>query len=287
MSSRVLIIGAGAAGMMAAYAAAQSGAAVTVLEKNLKPGRKMAITGKGRCNITNDCDRETFFDNIVSNPRFLFGAYSHLTPQDVMELVAQNGLKIKVERGNRVFPESDRAFDVVDTFFHLAQKAGARFCFGTTVLSVKNPANGFEVAAQTSDGIRKFAADKVIVATGGQSYEATGSTGDGYRLAESFCHRVNRIRPALIPLRTKEKWPSELMGLSLKNVRLDAFIDDTKVYSEMGELLFTHFGLSGPLVLSASSFLQAGLNRLGKTYETAKCRVVLDLKPALTEKMLD
>lgn len=272
----VIVIGAGAAGMMAAVTAAQNGASVAVIEPNEKVGRKLAITGKGRCNVTNNSDNETILKNIPRNPRFMYSALSMFSAEDTMNFFEWRGVELKTERGNRVFPVSDKAYDIVDTLFFAMKDEGVQLIRDRVkeILTENNRVIGVKTEKDTILG------DKVILATGGMSYPVTGSTGDGYRFAERLGHRITELKPSLVPLETKENC-AEMMGLSLKNVTLK-LMDNEKnkaVFSEMGEMLFTHFGISGPLVLSASS-------RMEKVSE-GKYTAFIDLKPALDREQLE
>ncbi len=278
MGNRIGIIGAGAAGLLAAGRAAELGKEVVVFDKNHRPGRKLLITGKGRCNITNACDTDELMANIPGNGRFLYSAISRFGPYDIMGLLEENGVNVKTERGNRVFPVSDKAADVVDALFRYAKSKGASFRFNTRVEKL-DVAEGRVRGVHLSEGGYEEL-DSIIVATGGLSYPLTGSTGDGYRFARESGHEVTGLNPSLVPLETKEDWVKSLQGLSLKNVSLSVY--DTagqKVYEELGEMLFTHFGVSGPLILSASRHI------LDFGYRDA--RLSIDLKPGLDEEMLD
>ena len=268
------VIGAGAAGLMAAGQAAEGGCRVLLLDRNAKVGRKLMITGKGRCNVTNDCDRDRLMQAVRRNPRFLYSAFDAFSPQDTMAFFSSRGVALKVERGQRVFPQTDKAVTIVDALFDWIRKAGVCLVQGR-VSAVRRGDGGFCVS--TVDG-REFAADRVLIATGGLSYPLTGSTGDGYALARSFGHTVTETMPSLIPIVLKEPWCAELMGLSLRNVTLTVRQGKKEVYSELGELMFTHFGISGPLVLSASSYLDGDLSRFSLT---------IDLKPGLSFEQLD
>ncbi|MBR7071549.1 MAG: NAD(P)/FAD-dependent oxidoreductase [Clostridia bacterium] len=272
------IIGGGAAGLMAAYRAAQSGAKVTVFERNLKPARKLMITGKGRCNVTNNCPAGTVIENTPRNGKFLYSALAELPPAAVMRLFEGWGVPLKTERGNRVFPVSDRAVDIVDALVGAAKKAGVKIQNGRVERLTAADNRVCEVVLE--DG-RTTAVDSVILATGGCSYPGTGSTGDGYRMAEALGHAVVTPTPSLVPLNCHEGFCTELSGLSLKNVNLSIWENGKKkpCFSELGELLFTHFGISGPLVLSASAHL--------KNPEQGQYRAVIDLKPALSAEQLD
>lgn len=271
-----IIIGAGAAGMMAAISASRLGKSVLVLEKNSRVGRKILITGKGRCNVTNNCDNDEFLRNIPKNPRFLFSAISAFSCADTMDFFETARVPLVTERGKRVFPQSEKAADIA----HALEREAKALCDIKTADVLEITAeNGLVSGVRTSIG--DFAAKSVILATGGLSYPKTGSDGAGFRMAKALGHKITLLSPSLIPIVTEESFAAELMGLSLKNVRLDVFAEGTKkpVFSEQGELLFTHFGLSGPLVLSAS----AHMREMGKkSYE-----MFIDLKPALSEKQLD
>ncbi len=270
----IAVIGGGAAGLMAAGTAAENGARVTLFEKNEKVGRKLYITGKGRCNVCNNCDVDTVIRNVPSNPRFLYSAVSNFTPEAVMGFFGKLGVKLKTERGNRVFPVSDRAADIIDALFKWVKRAGVRLVRESVeeVLSDGEKATG----VKTDRGTYSF--DSVIIATGGKSYPKTGSTGDGYKFAKAFGHTVIPPNPSLVPLVTPEGC-SSLMGLSLKNVRVTVFEDNKKIWSDFGELLFTHFGLSGPLILSASAHM--------RHFGSRGYHLEINLKPALDEQTLD
>ena len=268
------VVGAGAAGLMAALAAAQAGKTVTVLEKNRAPGRKLNITGKGRCNVTNNCDITTFLENIVTNPKFLYAALHALPPQAMISLLEQGGLATKTERGRRVFPQSDRASDVTDFLVTACRRAGVEFVRAAVQgLVVENGAvTGLRVNGET------VGCDSVIVATGGLSYPQTGSTGDGYAWARAAGHTIVPPQPSLVPLNAAGGFCRACMGLSLKNVGLSFRTGDGReLYGETGEMLFTHFGVSGPVVLSASAYLRGRY----------PCNLYIDLKPALTADALD
>lgn len=274
---RIAVIGGGPAGMMAAAEAAERGFAVTLLEKNEKLGKKLFITGKGRCNITNAAEIEDFFKNIPRNPKFLYSALYGFTNEDVMAMVKKQGVALKTERGGRVFPVSDKSSDILRAFSARVREAGVKVLLNTEVKSVSLDPSGDGFLISYHGTTHRF--DGLVLATGGASYPATGSTGDGYRFAKALGHTVTDIVPALIPLETEEEWPKSLQGLSLKNVTLKAFNAKGRVvYEELGEMLFTHFGVSGPLVLSASSFIGAS---------PAGTRLTIDLKPGLTADELD
>lgn len=276
MEQKIVVIGAGAAGLMAAGQAARRGRSVLMIDKNDRPARKVMITGKGRCNVTNDCDNETFLKNIRSNPRFLYSAIAGFSTADTMEFFENLGVRLKTERGNRVFPVSDRAADIVDALSAFAKSAGARYQKGR-VEKILSGAEGVE-AVVLADG-ETIACTDVIVATGGESYPGTGSTGDGYRLARMLGHEVTRIRPSLIPIETEDSFCKEMQGLSLRNVTLTVTKGKKKIFSELGEMLFTHFGVSGPLVLSASSHMDDEI--IGEYV------LHIDLKPGLSPEQLD
>lgn len=280
---KIAVIGCGAAGMMAALAAANSGGDVTLFEKNEKPGKKIYITGKGRCNVTNSCEVEDYFGFVKRNPRFLYSAIYDFDNQAVMNFFEENGCHLKTERGGRVFPVSDHSSDIINTLYRAVQRAGVKIELGTEVTSIetKNQA----VTAVTYSGKDKTSSreefEAVIVCTGGVSYPSTGSTGDGYKFAKELGHSVISPVPSLVPFEISEKWCRDLQGLSLKNVGLKLFIEGSKknkpVYDGFGEMLFTHFGVSGPLVLTASCHYEKDKN----------AGLLLDLKPALSEEQLD
>ena len=283
---KIAIIGCGAAGMMAALSAASGGSSVTIFEKNEKPGKKIYITGKGRCNVTNACAVEDYFGFVRRNARFLYSAVYGFDNSAVMDFFENNNCHLKIERGERVFPVSDHSSDIIRTLFDAVKRAGVQVLFDTTVLSVE--ASGGRVSAVTyssgDDPITREEFDSVIVCTGGMSYPSTGSTGDGYRFAKDLGHSIVTPAPSLVPFEIKESWCKDLQGLSLKNVGLKMFTLDSRsakkrkpVYDGFGEMLFTHFGISGPLVLTASCYYDKE-----KQYE-----LFLDLKPALNEEQLD
>ena len=277
---KIAVIGCGAAGMMAALAAAESGGSVTIFEKNEKPGKKIYITGKGRCNVTNACDVSDFFDNVRRNPRFLYSAVYSYDNHAVMDFFEENGCRLKVERGERVFPVSDHSSDIIRTLYNAAKKAGVNVKFEVEVFSVEAEQGMVKAVtySKKDEPITREEFDSVIVCTGGMSYPSTGSTGDGYRFARDLGHTVIPATPSLVPFEVEEDWCTDLQGLSLKNVGLKLFMDKAKaVYDGFGEMLFTHFGVSGPLVLTASCY-----------YDKDKTgRFLLDLKPALDEQQLD
>lgn len=272
----VIVIGAGPAGLIAAGTAADKADSVILIEKNVKVGRKLAITGKGRCNITNIAEIEDMITQYPRNSKFLYSALYTFTNNDIINLVESYGVKTKVERGGRVFPVSDSAHDVVAALKKYALRKNVSLVKDTVrELIIRDNA---AVGVVTERGITE--GDSVIVCTGGKSYPATGSTGDGYRFALQAGHTVTETRASLIPVVTKEKWVRDIMGLSLKNIGIAAYNSkNKKVYSDFGELMFTHFGISGPVVLSMSAYLQ---NIGSESY-----RIEIDLKPALSEEKLD
>lgn len=273
---RILVIGGGASGLMAAGVAAGRGHAVTVLERNSEVGRKLHISGKGRCNITNDTDIQGLLKNIPGHGNFLRTAFYRFTPQDAMGFFVEHGVPVKTERGGRVFPESDDADDVVRALLRFAEEAGARVATNVTVTSLI--VNDDRIAGVVASDGRRVDADAVILAVGGASYPGTGSKGDGYRMAAAVGHTIERIHPSLVPIETAEQWPTEAQGLSLRNVKLTAVSPEGKtLHSELGEMLFTHFGVSGPLVLTASRHVA----------EKPGSALVIDLKPGLDDAALD
>lgn len=330
---KIIVIGGGAAGMMAAIAAARAGAEVLLLEKNEKLGKKVFITGKGRCNVTNAADMDTLFANVCTNEKFLYSAFYQYDNQAVMELLEETGCPLKVERGDRVFPVSDHSSDVIAALQREMKRLGVEVLLHTEVKELlvevtdKYPADKLLAQDVETDGLvveasetkesrndkyrkkeksisesrtimgvklasgKVLNADAVIVCTGGVSYASTGSTGDGHRFAEETGHRIVECKPALVPLETAEPWCRDLMGLSLRNVFVRMMSGKKELYSGFGEMLFTHFGVSGPLVLSASSFYYKGLFKNGKAKKTAgdiePVKLYIDLKPALDEEQLD
>lgn len=275
--SKVLVVGGGAAGMMAAIAAAYNGNEVHLFEKNKKLGSKLYITGKGRCNITNAGDMDTLFSSVVTNSKFLYSSFYGFTNQDVIEFFERLGVKTKVERGNRVFPVTDHSSDVVSGMTNELKRLGVSIYLRTTVKKIVGEAYFSHI--ELEDG-RVVEGDACIVATGGFSYQSTGSTGDGYRFARDLGHRVTDILPALVPMEIKEWYAKELQGLSLRNVMAVVYDGHKKLYEDFGEMLFTHYGVSGPLMLSASSYI-------GKTLKEKNLMLSIDLKPALTFEQLD
>lgn len=276
---QILVIGAGPAGMMAAIRAAENGAAVTLLEKMKRPGRKMMITGKGRCNITNAADVPEIIRNIHGNGAFLNSSMRAFDNQDVMEFFRQQGVPVKVERGNRVFPVSDKAQDVVDAMVHRLHELDVRIELEMPVADILLQ-EGRVAGVRTKSGAH-YKADAVILAVGGASYPGTGSTGDGYEMAKKLGHTVVLLRPSLVPLETEEEWVKDVQGLSLRNVRATLLAGGEKVQEMFGEMMFTHFGVTGPIILSMSRRAAQCLAE-GKFVE-----LELNLKPALTPEKLD
>lgn len=277
---RVLVVGGGPAGMMAAIQAAKQGNAVTLLEQNEKLGKKLFITGKGRCNVTNDCDVTELFDSVVSNKKFLYSAFYSFSNQDVKDFFEEQGLRLKVERGRRVFPASDKSSDVIKALGNALKKLEVKIRLRTRVDKVLTE-NDIVCGVRLSDG-ECLNADKVILATGGVSYKSTGSDGSGLVMAEKLGHQVTKLRPGLVGICTKEAWVRDMQGLTLKNVAVSIGKKQGKkpLYEDFGELLLTHYGVSGPMILSASS-------RLGDELEKEDLYIKIDLKPALSKEQLD
>lgn len=276
--SKVLVVGGGAAGMFAAIFAARSGSEVHLYEKNEKLGKKLFITGKGRCNITNASDMEVLFASVLTNPKFLYSSFYGYTNEDVIQFFEEAGLHTKVERGNRVFPKSDHSSDVIGTLVRILNRERVKIYLHQEVEKVVSKEGIFENLI-LKDGTAVYG-DACIVATGGCSYQTTGSTGDGYRFAKENGHQVSDLLPALVPMNVKEGFVKELQGLSLRNVKAAVYQGKKLLYEEFGEMLFTHYGVSGPLMLSASSVI-------GKQLRKEALRLEIDLKPALSEEQLD
>ncbi len=278
MSNKVIVIGAGAAGLMAAAQAAGRKKEVLLLEKNDTVGKKLLISGKGRCNITNSIDIEGMIQNIPGNGNFLYSSFYTFSNEDIIELLSNEGLETKVERGGRVFPVSDNAKDVVRVLQRLAVKGGAQIKLKAAVQEILVDDGAVSgVKMKNGDFIE---ADSIVLATGGASYPGTGSTGDGYSMARKLGHTIIPLKPSLVPLLTCENWISKLQGLSLKNISITIFDKKgRKIVSDFGEMLFTHYGVSGPLILSASRHIMQ--------YDYKDVRLVIDLKPALDEEKLD
>ena len=274
----VIVVGGGVAGLMSAIHSAWSGAEVIIFEKNPRPARKVLITGKGRCNVTNNCSIETVMNNTPTNPKFLYSALNRFSPEDTMNFFEMLGVELKTERGNRVFPVSDKAKDIADALISCAESAGCSI-YEKNIKSLIIENNTIK-GVKDSNGVEYFA-DSVILACGGASYPKTGSDGYGYVLARQAGHTVTKIKPSLVPLESIESYCCDMMGLSLRNIKIDLLDTKTEktIYSDFGELLFTHFGLSGPIVLSASSHI--------KEMESGRYKIIIDLKPALSEEQLD
>ena len=278
--NKVIVVGGGAAGMMAAISAADSGAEVILIEKNEKLGKKVYITGKGRCNITNESDVENLLKNVRSNPKFLYSAFYTFDSYRMMDFLEGEGLKLKTERGNRVFPESDKSSDVIKTLKKALEKRKVKIVLNTKVLKIEiKDGICHGVIVQSGDKSGSYTADKVIVATGGCSYQSTGSTGDGYRFAKDADIKVTKCYPSLVPFNIGSDIPKRLQGLSLRNVKVTLSDKGKVLYEELGEMLFTHFGVSGPLVLSAST--------LASGKDVSQMELSIDLKPALSKEQLD
>ena len=281
--AKILIIGGGAAGMAAAAFLGEHGHQIHVFEKNEKLGKKLFITGKGRCNLTNSCDEETFFQSVVSNEKFLYSAFHGFSNEDAIAYFEQLGLPLKEERGGRIFPKSDYSSDVIKALEQRMKELDVKIHLNSLVKEIllqETDAGQKKVTGVLLENGQEIVGDKVIVATGGMSYQATGSTGDGYEFAKHAGHKVTTLRSALVPMETKEEYIPRMQGLSLKNVRFTVKDGKKVLYQDFGELLFTHFGMSGPLVLTASSYL-------GKKLEKKELQGTIDLKAALTEEQLD
>ncbi len=274
---KVVVVGGGAAGLMAAITAAKNNNEVILVEKNEKCARKVMITGKGRCNVTNNCDKETLIKNTLRNPKFLYSAFNTFDSGNTMEFFENQGVALKTERGNRVFPVSDKASDIVDALVKAAKKSGVKIINDTVLKIIKE---NEEIKSVLLECGGEILCNKCIIATGGASYTGTGSTGDGYRFAKELGHTVNELSASLVPLKIREGFAPKMMGLSLKNVKLTVFQNGQKkpVFCEQGEMLFTHFGISGPLVLSASAHIDTAKNEY---------YCLLDMKPALDINTLD
>ncbi|MBA4700003.1 MAG: NAD(P)/FAD-dependent oxidoreductase [Ruminococcus sp.] len=276
--SKVFIAGGGAAGMMTGIFAARNGHEVHIYEKNEKLGKKLFITGKGRCNITNAGDMDTLFASVISNPKFLYSGFYSFTNEQVLDFFKELGIKIKIERGNRVFPESDHSSDVIGAMTRELKRLHVEIHLHSEVKEICTE-NGKFQSILLSDG-KKVSADACIIATGGISYPSTGSTGDGYRFARNAGHSVTELFPSLVPMEVKEPYIMELQGLSLRNVNVAIYDGTKRIYEEFGEMLFTHYGVSGPIIISASSLIGPVLNE-------KNLRLTIDLKPALSMEQLD
>ena len=276
--AKVIVIGGGAAGMMAAIIAARNGKEVTVFEQNEKLGKKLFITGKGRCNFTNACDVEDLFGNVISNPKFLYSAFYTFSNDMVMDFFKELGMPYKVERGNRAFPASDHSSDVIKALEKEMRRLGVTICLNTKVRSLimdKNICKGVELVNKKE----KRYADSVIITTGGVSYPRTGACKDGYTFAQQAGHTIVTPSPSLVPMELSDDCCRDLMGISLKNVSATIYADHKKVYSDFGEMLFAHFGVSGPIIIKASAYIQKYLQK--------ELSLTIDLKPALDDKQLD
>ena len=276
--SKIAVAGGGAAGMIAAVFAARNGNEVSLYEKNEKLGKKLFITGKGRCNLTNTAEMEDMFNAVVSNPKFLYSSFYSFTNDQTIAFFEELGVKTKTERGGRVFPASDHSSDVIHGLERELNRLGVRMELNTEVKEILTE-NGKVQGLMLASG-KKVEADAVIVAAGGLSYPSTGSTGDGYRMARSCGHKVTRLFPALVPMEVKEWYAKELMGLSLRNIEITITDGTKKLYQDFGEMLFTHYGVSGPVILSASSIV-------GSRLAEKELTLHIDLKPALTKEQLD
>ena len=283
---KIIVIGGGAAGMIAAITAARNNHKVILIEKNEKLGKKIFITGKGRCNFTNAGDNEDLLNSVITNKKFMYSAFNGFSNYDCMGFFDELGLRFKIERGNRVFPESDHSSDVIASLHRELKKLGVEIMLNCEVISVNAENDTFKnVVVKNANSTDKTAGktisgDAVIIATGGNSYQSTGSTGDGYRFAKSLGHEVTPILPALVPFTVAEEWEKDLQGLSLKNAGITILDGKKELYSDFGEMLFTHFGVSGPTILSGSS-------HVAKVIKNKPLTLVIDLKPALTNEQLD
>ena len=283
---KVLVIGGGPAGMISAIAAAKEGNQVIIIEKNSELGKKILITGKGRCNITSSIDISEFINYIPGNGRFLYSAFQNFTNKDIIDLLEQNGVKVKEERGNRIFPTTDRAIDVRNSIEKEVRKKNIEVRLNSKVKEILVKDNvSYGVILESGEEIK---ADKIILATGGKSYPGTGSTGDGYKMAEKLGHTITKIQGSLVPLTSNEETCKNLQGLSLKNVEIQIMDTESnkKIYDDFGEMLFTHFGVSGPTILSGSAHLLRYKN-IDELFEKNKIKLCIDLKPALTVEKLD
>ncbi len=276
MIEKIGVIGGGPAGIIAAGYAGARGKDVLLIEQNNKLGKKLYITGKGRCNITNASPIDIFFDNIVTNKSFLYSSLYSFTNEDIIKLLKKYGLETKVERGNRVFPVSDKSSDVIKVLERFLFDNNVNLILNKKVVDIKRENNKFIVYFSKDDYL-EF--DKIIIATGGISYPATGSTGDGYKFAQNLGHYIQKLKPSLVPLEIEEEWVKDLQGLSLKNVKLITYVDKKNIHEEFGEMLFTHYGISGPIVLSTSNYINK--------YDKKDIKFHLDLKPALSREKLD
>ena len=284
---KVIVIGGGPAGMMAAITSAEEGNEVVLIEKNKVLGKKLSITGKGRCNITSSLNIDEFIKNTPGNGKFLFSAFNSFTNKDIIDFIENHGIKTKVERGNRVFPVTDKAQDVVNCFTKKLKELNVSICLNTLVKDILIDNDNKAIGVMTNN--EKIKADKIILATGGKSYPLTGSTGDGYKFAKKLGHTITELKPSLVPLVTyEEELHTSLQGLSLKNVEIK-LVDISKnkeIYNDFGEMLFTHFGVSGPIILSASSHLVRYKN-IKELLKNKQIKLLIDFKPALSKEKLD
>lgn len=283
---KTIIIGGGPAGMIAAITSAKQGNETILLEQNKTLGKKLLITGKGRCNITSSLDMDEFIQNIPGNGRFLYSAFQNFTNQDIIDLLNENGLEVKTERGNRIFPITDRAVDVLNCLIDELKKNNVKIKTNSKVSRIlveENKVNGVEL-----ENSEKISCDKVILATGGKSYPLTGSDGNGYNLAKKLGHTITEIKPSIVPLKAEEYLCQSMQGLSLKNVKITIKDEEKnkKIYDDFGEMLFTHFGVSGPTILSSSAHLVRYKN-IAELFKNNKIKLIIDLKPALSEDELD
>lgn len=274
MTSKIGVVGAGPSGILAAGIAASRGLDVTLIDKNERIGKKMFITGKGRCNITNSSPIEDFFENIATNKNFLYSSLYSFTNDDILNLLSNYGVKTKIERGNRVFPESDKSSDVIKALTMFLNEHNVNILLKSNVKSIIH-SNGTFIVTIDEEELRF---DKLIIATGGKSYPATGSTGDGYVFAKRMGHNIVPLKPSLVPMEINAPWITDLQGLSLRNVTLKAYGDEKKIHEEFGEMIFTHYGISGPIVLSTSNYLHGNYKKI---------KLSIDLKPALDIEKLD
>ena len=280
----VIVIGGGPAGMISAISSAQNGDNVTIIEKMDSCGKKLLITGKGRCNITNSADLNGFIENTPTNPKFLYGAFSSFTNQDIIDLLEEKGVKTKVERGGRVFPVSDKSKDVLDALLKILKELNVKIMYKKEVKEIL--VKDGQVEGIKLDDNEVLKCNKVILATGGKSYSVTGSTGDGYIMAKILGHRIIDTKPSLVPLTSNDEVCKKLQGLSLKNVSIKLKNNEKNIYQDFGEMLFTHFGVSGPTILSASSYLIRYKN-VEELLRNDSINLEIDFKPALTEEKLD
>ena len=280
-----IVIGGGPAGLISAIASSKNGDKVTIIEKMDSCGKKLLITGKGRCNITNNAQMDKFMENTPTNSKFLYGAFNNFTNKDIIELLEKEGVKTKVERGERVFPVSDKAQDVLDALLHILKKQNVQILTNSPVKRIIVDGEKNILGVELING-KVINAQKIILATGGKSYPITGSTGDGFELAKKLGHTITTIKPSLVPFTSNDEACKELQGLSLRNIAIELQIQDKVIYKDFGEMLFTHFGVSGPVILSTSSYLVKTKN-IEQILKENKVNIEIDLKPALSEEKLD